>query len=47
MVDENETSTVLARDIREAVIAEKKQIRQPVKHRYVPDWSKPTYATKS
>ena len=38
MVDENETSTALARDIREAVIAEKKQIRLPVKHRYVADW---------
>jgi len=47
MVDENETSTALARDIREAVIAEKKQIRQPVKHRYVADWSTSTYATKS
>jgi len=46
MVDENETSTALARDIGEAVIADK-QIRQPVKHRYVPDWSTPTYATKS
>jgi len=38
MVDENETSTALARDIREAVITEKKQIIQPVKHRYVADW---------
>jgi hypothetical protein len=42
MVDENETSTDLARDIREAVIADKKQITQPVKHRYVPDWFTPT-----
>jgi hypothetical protein len=33
-VDENETSTALARDIGEAPIAEK-NIRQPVKHRYV------------
>jgi N-acetyl-gamma-glutamylphosphate reductase len=47
MADENETSTVLTRDIREAVIAENKHIRQPVKHRYVADWSTPTGATKS
>jgi hypothetical protein len=33
-VDENETSTALARDIGEALIAEN-NIRQPVKHRYV------------
>ena len=46
MVDENETSTALARDIREAVSDEKKQIRQPVKHRYVADclhWSTLVY----
>jgi hypothetical protein len=34
VVDENETSTALTRDAREAVTAEK-GIRQPVKHRYV------------
>ncbi|GFG40915.1 hypothetical protein Cfor_11091 [Coptotermes formosanus] len=33
MVDENETSTHLTRDVRETVTAEMKQIRQPVKHR--------------
>jgi hypothetical protein len=37
MVDDNETSTALARDIREAAV-EKKQIGQPLKHRYVADW---------
>jgi hypothetical protein len=37
MVDENETSTHLTRDVRETVTAEMKQIRQPVKHRYVAD----------
>ena len=39
MVDENATSTALARGIREADILEKKQIRQPVKHRYVADYT--------
>jgi hypothetical protein len=41
-VDENETSTALAIDTGEAVIAEKKHIRQPVKHRYVAGKFTPT-----